>query len=124
MDRELLAVWRRTRWEVLSAGRWVALPPVQPRALAAVSGFNPGAVRRSASANRSRDAALRRWLARRGVRAARCRGRLGGWCELAWLVDADPRVVLPALRGFGQLAAQVWDRSGPLIAWRTGAVLR
>lgn len=120
--RVLLPAWRRTVWEEWRGGAWVVVRPGR-RPLVAVSACNPDGRRLGDAANRDRDLALRRVLRRCGLPHRRCRGRLGDWCEAAWLIP-DGAQVPRLLAAFGQLAVQRWDAHGAGVWWRWRAYTR
>jgi hypothetical protein len=106
-------------WEVHAPGGWRRWPASASSPLAAISAMNPGVRRLSATANRSRDAALRRHLARLGLTAIRVRGRSadGAWIEEGWLIAHRPARTRRLLADFHQLAAEILGPHGRRTCW-------
>jgi hypothetical protein len=120
--------WHGTVWERLVGGRWRPVLSADTSAgeVLLISAWNPRGRRLGAGANRSRDAVLRRDLARLGLPAVRIRGRSvdGSWHEEGWLIPHRPGLDVALIRGHGQWAALLIRRDRRHLLWCDGRTTR
>jgi hypothetical protein len=117
--------WRATVCELADGTAWLDLARAVPaRPTLVLTAWNPRGRRLPEAINAARDAVLRAELHALGYEARRARGSSPArdWHEDGWAIEHRDERSAELVRGYGQLAAFVYDRGGRALLWADGGL--